>query len=442
MAAPDRLRREVERQRAHLANLPRDFRFPLFNAKAALEAMRSGAYLDTAEAARGIIDNAIDAGAGRIDVALRSDSRDAVSAVSFIDDGSGMTPEMARYALIWGGGTRGPGSPAIGRFDVGLPNSSINQTRLTYVYTRTDASEPFTRVMLNLDQIAEWGVREVEPGVPAEPPDWIRGYLDRNGLDLAHGTIVVWERPDRLSPASAMALRGHLARDFAVTYRDLFLGASPLQLFVEGERVEAVDPLFLTPGARGYLAPFTDVDAAEGGGARTIHDVVIPVRSTLNEETGEPRLERLTSLEQVGEEGPATLAVGAVQVRVARLPYGFAMEGGDADIPNWRLEVRKGHRGMAFVRSNREIVRLVAFPQAIGHWPVLQTYAYHWGIEVRFQPALDDVFGITHDKRGVRPIDDFWRVLVDVGVDEWARAENRWQSQIRGEQRQERANTT
>ena len=134
--------------------------------------------------------------------------------------------------------------------------------------------------------------------------------------------------------------------------------------------------------------------------------------------------------------------MGAIQVRVARLPYGFAMEGGDADIPNWRLEVRKGHRGMAFVRSNREIVRLVAFPQAIGHWPVLQTYAYHWGIEVRFPPALDDVFGITHDKRGVRPIDDFWRVLVDVGVDEWARAENRWQSQIRGEKRQERANTT
>ena len=441
MAAPDRLRREVERQRAHLANLPQDFRFPLFNAKTAIEAMRSGAYLDTAEAARGIIDNAIDAGAGRIDVALHSDSRGAVSDMAFIDDGSGMTPEMARYALIWGGGTRGPGAPAIGRFGVGLPNSSINQTRLTRVYTRTDASQPFTRVMLNLDQIAEWGVREVEPGVPAEPPDWIRDYIDRNELGLAHGTIVVWERPDRLSPASATALRDRLARDFAVTYRDLLLGPPLLNVVIDGERVEAVDPLFLTPGARGYLAPFMDTGAAEGGGARIIHDITIPVRSTFDDETGKPRIERLNSLEQVGEDSPATLAVGAIRVKVARLPYGFAMEGGDGDIPNWRLEVRKAHRGMAFVRSNREIVRLVAFPRDIGRWPILQTYAYHWGIEVRFPPALDDVFGITHDKRSVRPIDDFWRVLVDVGVDEWARAENRWQSKVRGEKRRERANT-
>ena len=442
MAAADdeRLHREVERQRAHLANLPQDFRFPLFNAKAALDAMRSGAYLNSAEAARGIVDNAIDAGAERIDVALRSDSRGAVSAVAFIDDGSGMTPEMARYALIWGGGTRGADASAIGKFGVGLPNSSINQTRLTYVYTRTDSGEPFTRVMLNLDQITEWGIQEVEPGVPADLPDWVRDYLDRNGIDLAHGTVVVWERPDRLSPTDSAALQERFLDDFGVIYRYLLLG-SPLELFVAGERVAPLDPLFLTPGARGHLMPATNVEAAEGGGARTVHDVTVPVRSVRDEETGERRLERLTSLEQVGGDGPATLAVGAIQVKVARFPYGFAMEGG-APLPGWRLHARKGHRGMAFVRANREIVRLAAFPRDIGQWPILQAYAYHWGIEVRFPPALDDVLGITNDKRGVRPIDDFWRVLVDVGVDEWARAENRWQSKVRGEKRRERTDTS
>jgi len=33
------------------------------------------------------------------------------------------------------------------------------------------------------------------------------------------------------------------------------------------------------------------------------------------------------------------------------------------------------------------------------------------GIEVKFNPQLDEVFGIANDKQTVRPIEDFWRLL-------------------------------
>src|SRR5207302_7444022 len=95
-------------------------------------------------------------------------------------------------------------------------------------------------------------------------------------------------------------------------------------------------------------------------------------------------------------------------------------------------------RGMSFVRANREIQTIDVFPRSkkdkssgLGNWPLLQTYAYYWGIEVRFDPALDDVFGITNDKQGVRPIEDFWRVLTEVELDAAAHRENKWQSKER-----------
>src|SRR5438105_80904 len=116
----DRLLSELERQEKYLSRLPADFKFPLFNAKQALESQRASAYRSTAAASREIIDNAIEAGADRIHVVFdteRSESgRRLVDAVAFIDNGSGMLPQMARYALTWGGGTHFDDPSGIGRF--------------------------------------------------------------------------------------------------------------------------------------------------------------------------------------------------------------------------------------------------------------------------------------------------------------------------------------
>ena len=84
---------------------------------------------------------------------------------------------------------------------------------------------------------------------------------------------------------------------------------------------------------------------------------------------------------------------------------------------------------MSFVRSGRELQTVDVFPRSphdvasgLGDWPLLQAYAYHWGVEVRFRPDLDEAFGITNDKQGVRPIEDFWRVLVQNEIDQAVRA--------------------
>jgi hypothetical protein len=93
---------------------------------------------------------------------------------------------------------------------------------------------------------------------------------------------------------------------------------------------------------------------------------------------------------------------------------------------------------MSFVRAGREIETLDAFPRSsrdvssgLGNWPLLQSYAYHWGIEVKFGPEFDEAFGITNDKQRVRPVEDFWRLLTQEGIDSLLQRENAWQEQTR-----------
>jgi hypothetical protein len=91
----DPLAAEIERQQKVLAELGDNFEMPLFNTSHALESQRRCTYRNTAAAAREIVNNAIEAGAARIDVTFERPRRlkphqrqDSVSAVAFIDNGS------------------------------------------------------------------------------------------------------------------------------------------------------------------------------------------------------------------------------------------------------------------------------------------------------------------------------------------------------------------
>jgi Histidine kinase-, DNA gyrase B-, and HSP90-like ATPase len=96
--------------------------------------------------------------------------------------------------------------------------------------------------------------------------------------------------------------------------------------------------------------------------------------------------------------------------KMARFPYGFAAGGRNSksfpDEAKKRFDIRQPRLGVSFVRAGREIETFDAFPRSsrdrgngLGDWPLLQSYAYHWAVEVRFNPDLDEVFGITNDKQ-------------------------------------------
>jgi hypothetical protein len=199
-AMDPKLLTELQRQEAVLADLPEGYEFPLFDGRRAIESQRKSGYKSIARAAREIIDNAFEAGAKKVWITFRRpvDServkgqwKETVSAIAFIDDGPGMLPKMAQYALSWGGGTHFDDPTGIGRFGFGLPNSSINQTRRVEVYTRTAAKQPWTRAILDINSVKPHGLVKVEEPEEAEPRSFVIEYLKKNKITLKSGTIVV-----------------------------------------------------------------------------------------------------------------------------------------------------------------------------------------------------------------------------------------------------------
>jgi hypothetical protein len=438
----DRLLTEIERQKKYLERLPKDFDFPLFNARQALESQRRNGYRNTAAAARELVDNALEAGARKIHIIFDQGSdekygrSESVTAVAFIDDGPGMLPEMVRYALSWGGGTHFDDPSFIGKFGFGLPNSSINQTRRVEVYTKTALNKRVMRAVLDVNDVPMHGTQSVPEPVEARLPAFVEKYLRSESFDFEHGTVVVWVQPDRLTYKSAGRLKEHLVDDFGVTYRYLVEG---LDLKVDGVQVDKVDPLFLEPTARLYLKE-------QDGGAIVRCDRSIPVKFVQDPKSGIPRLLKLEGAEEIDKNDKDILAFGAIGVRIARFPVGFVEfpkrgQKVESDAHR-RAEVRKTRAGMSFVRAGREIETVISFPKSsrdqsagLGTWPLLQGYAYHLGIEVKFTPELDDVFGITNDKQSVRPIEDFWRLLAKEEIDRVVREEYRWQPKERDRMR-------
>jgi hypothetical protein len=442
---------EVERQDQYLSELPKDYNYPLFSGKQAVESQRRSGYKDSARAAREIVDNAIEAGAKNISIVFeragegaraKSARRDGVSSVAFIDDGPGMRPNMIRAALTWGGGTHFKRPGRIGRFGFGLPNSSINQTRRLEVYSKTPDAPTWSMGFLDINDgsIPEYGLITIAPpkaGVSL--PAFVQAHLDRMGVVLTSGTVVVWVKPDRLTYRTANQLAQHMLEDFGVAYRYLL---DEFALVVDSREVTKVDPLFLMKDAMFHRGP-------DDGGATCSFEKTLAVKYYRDESTGGQHLDLLTTkdaLAQARREKGAV--VGTMHVRVARFPYGFAI-GAERNVQGVTLDdsskkrfaIRKPRRGMCFVRGGREIDTVNVFPsdRSLGDWPLLQGYAYHWGAELSFDPQLDEAFGIGNDKQTVRPIEDFWRVLHEAEVDAALREEQKWQAEARKKKDEELA---
>lgn len=449
---------EIERQQRVVSSLGDDFAFPLFNGRQAVESQRKSGYKNTARASREIIDNSYESGAKKVWVVLkrpdeksraRHERKDAVASIAFIDDGPGMIPEMARYALSWGGGTHFENPTGIGRFGFGLPNASINQTRRVEVYTRTSKKDAWVVAVLDITKekladIPPSGLIQVDEPVEAELPDFVKDFLKSKKVSLDTGTVVVWDKPDRLTARSAATLKKLMLDDFGVVYRNLL---ENFTIDVDGTVVQKVDPLFLTPGAL-YYKPQSD------GGAECTYERTLSVKYHRDPETGTQHLELLETAAELKEarQDPNVEAIGTIDVRIARFPYGFAAEkidvgGTEKRVPKEndeykRLQIRKKRRGISFVRAGREIDTVDNLPtthgdkaDGLGDWPTLQGYALHWGIEASFSPTLDEAFGIGNDKQTVNPIEDFWRVLVKAEVDKAARHEQKHQQIVRKKKR-------
>lgn len=330
-----------------------------------IQATRDSGYKGTQSAIAELVDNSLQAGADTIliHIELAPGSIDDIR-VEVIDNGCGMNSATLQQALRFGGTTRFNDRLGLGRYGMGLPNSSLSQARRLDVHTWRSSRQAFTS-FLDVDEIARGRITSVpDPTRTTLPPK-------ASTLGFRSGTVVAWSRCDRLDyrrPSTiAKKLQVFLGRVFRYSLWDGII------INVNGEPVRAIDPLFLN-----------EVSLSRGGrlyGAPLIYELEIPLRNT-------------------GE-----IASGTVSVTFSELPVAKWHK-----LPNEEkaaLGILKA-AGVSVVRSGREIDYGWFF---MGD-KRKENYDDWWRCEICFDPGLDEAFGITHTKQQIRPIQDLLQVLV------------------------------
>ena len=390
-----------------------NFDFRLVYAKAFINGMRDIGYKSTATALFEILDNSLQAEASYIhlifDFNKGKSGKTDPDRIAIIDDGIGMHEEMLRASVMWGGSDRINDRQGMGKYGYGLPSAcvSIGQ-RFTVISKRAETTD-WKSVTIDLEEINNDNPDYVEKKtgdliVPVPKtvgiPKFIANYLSKHDLQIDHGTIVIIDKIDRLSRSSVNSLKSFLSLETGITYRNYLRQTS---IYIDGESIDPVDPLFITDGYRYYDE--NDVRA------KAYPTYEVKVQNSLGDKQ-----------------------TGTLKFRFAYFPYGWFdpkpkaktdADDGDKDeevdeiINNQnkkdktkRLTVRKNNNGIIFLRKGRQIdVVDSKIP-----WTKIQNNDRYWGVEVDFSPELDEEFSITTSKQQIVASARIWNIIHDAGV--------------------------
>lgn len=351
--------------------------FPIIPQNLSIAAMRSSGYRDTAHALAELIDNSIQSGqetGERTEVelicidAVPSGGRRRLSKIAVFDNAAGMEPAMLRKALQFGNGSRldPKNQKGIGKFGMGLPNSSISQCKRVDVWSWQKGI--VHHAYLDVEEIKQGVMVDVPaPNISAIPAVWLSLIAGEVG---GSGTLVVWSDLDRVSWKQSTTLLRHAEFITGRVYRHFINRKSVRIRLAAYEHKEAGysslyesfvrpnDPLYLMSGTSAPL-PFDQAPAFE--------------------QFGEP--EKIV-VGHNGEEHNVIIRASICKPEARR-------EGGTKPIGQHTLK----NQGISVVRSGRELEMNHSF---------LNSYDSRerwWGIEVEFDPGLDDVFGVTNNKQ-------------------------------------------
>lgn len=329
-----------------------------------------------------VIDNSIEANANNIAVLLEQSEergKKRVHRIAISDDGEGMPADILHRYLVLGYSSRYMRSDTIGKYGVGAKLAALNFGRRIDVWSRNRSDAEWLHVHFDLNEalVDEGSGKSVvlKAPVPVEPP-----------ADLKHifpaetGTVVLWSKVDRLEEGRAARdfneLRQELEKELSRIFRHFLDGG--IKISINDSLLIPHDPLMLlertwadTVLNKEYKRDDLKKGALHHYGATTVGEDVVKV-----------------------DKHTARLRVTLYPKEVLR----SRGKGGDTLAKQLRIPENEG--ALSFVRKNRE----VAYSNVPRILPGgVQEMDRFIGIEVSFDPELDDYFGIRNVKRGVEP---------------------------------------
>jgi len=353
----------------------------------AIKAMRDSGYKNAAHAIAELIDNSIQAGLEinektSVEVLcldktehINGRNKKSIDNIAVYDNAIGMNAVMLRQALAFGRGAhlKPADQKGMGKFGMGLPNSSISQCRRVEVWS-WQQDGPVLFSYLDIDEIQKGDLVDVpEPVEKQLPSKWKKMVSGKIG---PHGTLVVWSKIDycqwRTSEAffrNSEALVGRMYREFI----------NQNKASIRMAAFEETD---------GQLELRTDTDAQCNDPLGLMTNSICPAPWD-----SDPPFEQFGKIEHIdvtvnGEEH-------IVEIKYSMCTQAVRTAGGGTPIGRWAQK----NRGISLMRSDREIELSTKFDNGDyrERW---------WGIEVSFPPALDNFFGVTNNKQSCTNFDN------------------------------------
>ena len=342
--------------------------------KLAISALRDSGYNNSTYAIAELIDNAIQAESKNIEILFldkevfsNGRTRTHLDKVIIVDDGIGMDQNILRKSLQFGNGTRLESRKGIGRFGMGLPNSSISQCRRVDVYS-WQKSDNVNTSFIDLDLVYKGDMDTIPKPKRTIIPDYVKThskYLKNNG------TVIIWSNLDRFNwkrskkiMEKTESLVGRLYRKFIDEKKITIRMAAFVDDAMKSEQyVRANDP--------GYLMSNT---------------------STPKPYDADPMFEKFGEKWEDSE-----IVFHNNQKHTVKVRYSLVkkeVRDVETDAGNTLHGKHAGDNiGVSIVREGRELTLdqgLVSGSEPRERW---------WGIELEFPATLDEVFGLTNNKQ-------------------------------------------
>lgn len=399
-------------------------RSPLLTGSQTVRSIRDTGYKSTDYALAELIDNAVQECAETVLVVLVTEELKGkkrltrrVVEIDVIDDGDGMTEDVASLCLAFGGSDRYDDRHGIGRFGMGLPAASVSQAKRVDVWSWQE-TQPGNAIHTYLDLMEIEADRSGELFVPyptqlgesghLELPGWIPNLIDvhatrskvKGGVEVRSGTAVQWTHLDRLRWVRSEAIKSHTERLLGRIYRMFLTGAAvPTRrirlgivdkVALSGQGVSAIDFSDVRPNDPMYLMrpdestlEYWDRQLSDG---KTEKVTDYPVFEVFPKNRAEPETFKVT------HEVDGQIVHGEVKVR-ASMARRDGRPGKVAGATSNQGRDAAQNEGVSVIRAGREIVlEQTLATEATDRW---------WGIEVAFEPVLDEVFGVTNSKQEV-----------------------------------------
>ena len=385
--------------------MTKDKDFDIVPTALAVKAMRDNGYKNAAYAIAELMDNSIQAGAKTVqllcadrEVQVEHRTRKRLHEVAVLDNGSGMDVDTLQIALQFGNGTRldPEQQDGMGRFGMGLPSASISQCQRVDVWSWTDGIENALHSYIDLPEINAGRMKSLPAPTRKELPKVWR-IAAGEGAFGPSGTLVVWSNVDRILWRTSKAMIDNSEELIGRMYRywihdgrvsivlKTFLYDEPSRILQE-RSAKPNDPLYLMANTscpppfdnRPMFRPFPNEGENE-----------IPITVRFRGEDHVVKIKFSIASDEARDSGGGQ--------STGSLPHG---------------QHAARNLGVSVVRAGRELELDPAWATTY------EPRERWWGVEVSFDPGLDELFGVSNNKQSARNFAEAAKIDVSAIVKE------------------------